>query len=66
MSENGSTLQIRLDKADGPVIAELNVPKGKSWNSVKTKVSKFQSGIHNLVVVQKDENRVEIDWVKFD
>jgi len=66
MSENGSTLQIRLDKADGPVIAELNVPKGKSWNSVKTKVSKFQSGIHNLVVVLNGENRVEVDWVQFE
>jgi hypothetical protein len=65
LSENGSTLQIRLDKADGPVIAEVNVPKGKEWNTIEAKVSKFQSGIHHLVVVLNDENPVEVDWFKF-
>ena len=66
LSENGGTVQIRLDKTDGPVIAEVKVPKGTSWNMVEAKVSKFQAGIHNLVMVNKDENRVEIDWVKFE
>jgi hypothetical protein len=65
-SENGSTLQILLDKADGPMIAEVKVPKGKKWNTVEVKVSQFQSGIHNLIVVLKDETRAEIDWVKFE
>jgi hypothetical protein len=65
-SENGSTLQIRLDKPDGQVIAEVKVPKGKSWNTVEAKVSKFQTGIHHLIVVLTDENKVEIDWVKFE
>jgi len=64
-SEKGSTFQIRLDKADGPMIAEVKVPKGTTWNTVETKVSKFESGIHNLIVVLKDENHVEIDWVQF-
>jgi hypothetical protein len=65
LSEKGATLKIRLDKADGPVIAEVKVPKSASWSNVEAKVSKFQSGIHNLVVVLKDENRVELDWAKF-
>ena len=64
-SEKGSILQIRLNKADGQVIAEVKVPKGTSWNTIEAKVSKFQTGIHNLVVVLKDENQVEIDWVQF-
>ncbi len=64
-SENGSTLQICLDKADGQVIAEVKVPKGTSWNTVEAKVSKLQGGIHHLIVVLKDENQVEIDWIKF-
>src|SRR5690606_25699663 len=46
-SENGGTLQIRLDKADGPVIAEVKVPKGKNWNTVEAKVSKPQTEVHN-------------------
>jgi hypothetical protein len=65
-SENGSILQIRLDKADGPVIAEIKIPKGKSWNTLEAKVSKQTTGIHHLVVALKDENPVEIDWVKFE
>ena len=65
LAENGSTLQIRLDKADGAVIAEVKVPKGTSWNTVEAKVSKIHSGIHHLFVVLKDGNRTEIDWVKF-
>lgn len=65
LSEIGSTVQIRLDKTDGPVVAEAKIPKGASWNIVEAKVSKQQSGIHNLVVVLKDENQVEIDWIRF-
>jgi len=65
LSENGGIMQIRLDKVDGQVIAEVKVPKGIIWNTLEAKVSKFQTGIHNLVVVLKDENQVEIDWVQF-
>lgn len=64
LAENGATLQVRLDKADGLLIAEVKVPKGKSWNTVETKVSNFKYGIHHLLVVLKD-NPVEIDWVMF-
>ncbi|MFY9152848.1 MAG: family 43 glycosylhydrolase [Prolixibacteraceae bacterium] len=65
-SKSGSTVQIRLDKADGPLIAEVKVPKGESWNTVKTKVSGYQSGIHHLVLVLKDENSAELDWLRFE
>ena len=65
LSENGSTVQIRLDKIDGPVVAEVKVPKGASWNTVEAKVLKFQSGIHHLVVALKEGSKTEIDWVKF-
>jgi len=65
VSEKGSTLQIRLDKVDGPVIAEVKVPKGASWNTIEAKTSRFQSGIHHLIAVLKDEYPVEIDWVQF-
>ncbi|MDD2304481.1 MAG: family 43 glycosylhydrolase [Prolixibacteraceae bacterium] len=64
LSEKGSTLQIRLDKVDGPVIAEVKVPKGTSWNMVEAKVSKPITGVHNLIVVLKD-SPFEIDWIQF-
>ena len=66
LSEKGSTLQIRLDKIDGPVIAEVKVPKGTSWNMVEAKVLKPITGVHNLIVALKDENTTEIDWVEFE
>jgi hypothetical protein len=65
ISENGGTVQIRLDKTDGPLIAEIKVPKGTSWNTVEAKVSKFQTGIQNLIVAIKGGNQVEIDWIQF-
>lgn len=64
LSENGSSLQIRMDNVDGPVVAEVKIPKGNGWNVVEAKVSKFQAGIHHLVLVQKD-SPVEIDWLQF-
>ncbi len=66
LSKNGSTLQIRLDKVDGPVIAEVKIPKSTSWNMVEAKVSKPITGVHNLIVALKDENTTEIDWVEFE
>ena len=64
LSESGSILQFRLDKVDGPVIAEVKVPKGTNWNTIEAKLSKQQTGIHNLFVVLKD-SPIEIDWVQF-
>ena len=64
-SQTGGTLQIRLDKADGTLLAEVKVPKGTTWNTVSARKLKYQKGIHNLIVVLKDKNPVEIDWIQF-
>lgn len=65
LSETGGTLQIRLDQADGPVIAEVKIPKGSGWNIIDARILKFEPGIHNLVVVLKDGDPVEVDWIRF-
>jgi hypothetical protein len=65
VSQSGGTLQIRLDKADGTLLAEVKIPGGRDWTTVKTRVTKFQKGIHNLVLISKDGNPVEIDWIQF-
>jgi hypothetical protein len=65
LSQNGGTLQIRLDNADGILLAEVLIPEGSGWNAVNTRVLKFQKGIHNLVVLLKDNNPVEVDWIQF-
>ena len=65
LSQAGSILQIRLDKVDGILLAEVKVPEGTGWKMVDAGLLKFQKGIHNLVVVLKDNNPVEIDWLQF-
>jgi len=65
-SATGGTIEVRQDKPDGAVIAELKIPAGNSLNTLSAKVKKFQKGIHNLVVVLKDTNPVDVDWVQFN
>jgi len=66
MSETGGILQIRLDKIDGPLLSEVKIPKGSDWTAIESKVKKYQQGIHNLVVVSKEGNQVEVDWIRFE
>ncbi len=66
LSKTGGTLEIRLDKSDGPVIATITIPKSNEWNIIHSPVSGYEAGIHNLVVQLKNADNVEIDWVKFD
>ncbi|MGD1045747.1 MAG: family 43 glycosylhydrolase [Bacteroidota bacterium] len=65
LSRTGGTLQIRLDKVNGPIIAQVEIPKSNEWKIIKSPLSKFQPGINNLIVLLKDNNDVEIDWVSF-
>lgn len=67
-SAAGATLQIRLDNAAGPVVAEVAVPKGAAWQDVKAPVITFKPGTHALVVAPKSKAAaaVEVDWVRFE
>ena len=64
-SKSGGAVEIRLDKVDGPLVAEVTIPKSSDWTTAEVKVSKIKNGTHNLVVVSKDNNPVEIDWLQF-
>jgi hypothetical protein len=64
-SQTGETLQIHLDKTDGILLAEVIIPKDAAFNIVNTRLSKYQKGIHNLVLVLKDNGSVDVDWVQF-
>lgn len=63
-SPNGGTFEVRLDKADGPMIALVKVPKGNSMTKINAKASGVKKGVHTLFVVSK-ENALDIDWIKF-
>lgn len=65
-SKTGGTIQIRLDNINGPLIAKIEIPKGKEWNIVSATLFKYYPGIHNIVVQLQDDNNVEIDWLSFN
>lgn len=65
LSASGETLQIRIDGADGTVIAEVKVPKGNQWMEIEAPVRSGKSGIHDLYVSLKGNNEVAIDWLSF-
>src|SRR5664280_2440701 len=65
LSKSGGIVQIHLDKADGTLLAEVKIPESTDFKIVDTRIGKFQKGIHNLVLVLKDYNPVEVDWIQF-
>ena len=66
LSKTGCTIQLLLDKIESPVIDKIVVPKNNEWKVIDFPVSGYQPGIHNLIVLLKDNNNAEIDWIKFE
>lgn len=65
-SAAGATVQIRLDHAQGPLIAQLAVPKGGTWQDVQAPLLAFRPGRHALYVSLRGGAGAEIDWVSFE
>jgi len=66
ISTTGATLIIRTKDAAGPVIAEINIPKGNNWSTIKKTITAIQPGIRNLVVQLKGNGNIEVDWISFE
>ena len=66
LSPTGGSIEIHLDKADGPLVARVEIGKGTEWGDVHSKLENVPSGTHNLVVTAGDQGDVEVDWVKFE
>ena len=65
-STAGATLQIRLDHAQGPVVAEVAVPPGGAWHEVVAPLGSVRPGTHALYVSPKTQAGVAVDWVRFE
>jgi hypothetical protein len=65
-TKTGGTLQVRLDKTDGPIIAQVEILKSDKLNIVHSPVMEYEPGIHNLIVLLADNKNVEIDWISFE
>jgi hypothetical protein len=61
----GSTLEVRLDKQDGPVIGRIEVGKGTDWETASVAAKNIPRGVHDLFVTQAGGEAVEVDWVSF-
>ena len=66
ISKAGGNLQLRLNNANGPIVAKLAISKGEEWQTLKLPVSGLKSGIQNLVVSSADNSVVEVDWISFE
>lgn len=61
----GGSIQIHLNSATGPVVANVTIPKGQAWQTIKSPVTKLKKGVQNLYITSADTNPVEIDWISF-
>jgi hypothetical protein len=66
LSPTGGTIEIRLDKLDGPLIAKVEIGKGSDWKTIQSKVAQVPAGLHDLVVAQNEDGDVDLDWISFE
>jgi hypothetical protein len=51
---------------DGELVARVEVGKSSAWNVLSARLLKVPAGVHDLVVSQPAEGKVEVDWMSFD
>ncbi|MES2277235.1 MAG: family 43 glycosylhydrolase [Bacteroidota bacterium] len=64
-TEGTGSLIIRLNSADGPVVATVAMPKISEWKTMAFKVSLSPVGVRNLVMSLSGGANAEIDWIRF-
>jgi arabinoxylan arabinofuranohydrolase len=65
LSLKGGKLELRLDKIDGQLICQAEIPESADWNIINVPVSEFNAEVNNIVAILKENNNVEIDWISF-
>lgn len=64
-SSTGGLIEIRLDKADGPLLAQVEIGKDVEWRIINAKLQGIPTGVHDLFVSQNNNN-VDLDWISFE
>ena len=62
----GATLQLRLDKANAPILAKIVIPKGKQWRELQAPVAAIKPGQHTILVSSQTDSLSELDWIQFE
>jgi hypothetical protein len=65
-SPQASKLEIRLDDANGPVIAQIQIPKENAWKLIKAPLQAGVKGQHHLIVTLKEGSGTALDWIQFE
>jgi hypothetical protein len=65
-SATGGVVEVRLDKAEGPVLARIEVPASSDWKETVASLAMVPSGLHDLVVITPEKSDVEMDWLSFE
>ena len=61
-----NTLEIHLDKQDGPLLGKVRVGKTSEWKISRAAAKKIAKGAHDIVVTQAGGDATEVDWVSFE
>ncbi len=65
-SSTGGLIEIHFDKLDGPLLARVEIGINPEWLNINTKLQNTPTGVHNLFVIQNDNNNVDLDWIRFE
>lgn len=62
----GGTIQVRMDKLDGPVIATCTLSRDSGWTVYLIRRPQTPKGVHPLFIIQQTDHPVAIDWIHFN
>lgn len=65
-SPSYGVVEVRLDKADGPLLARVPFEKSLDWKTLTAKLDEVPTGMHDLVVTTPEQTEVHVDWVSFE
>ncbi|MGA2176497.1 MAG: family 43 glycosylhydrolase [Verrucomicrobiota bacterium] len=66
VSSTGGLIEIRLDKVDGPLLAQVEIGKDSEWKVINSKLVYVPAAVHDLFVTQRENNNVDLDWISFE
>lgn len=62
----GGQLEVHVQEKQGPLLAAITVPASTEWQLVKLPLVQFVPGIQHLFLLSKNNNRIEVDWGRFE
>jgi hypothetical protein len=65
LSETGSTLELQIGEKNAFTTLKVEIPMSKDWQIATANAEDVPPGIHNIGVILRSSDRVEIDWVRF-